>query len=72
MARRATKKKRGGTVYSVPPLFFKQLSLDTDNIVIPIDIYLKETELLALLLFNVNHFFPWTTIRIPVSLGERR
>ena len=23
-------------------------------------------------LFNVNHFFPWTTIRIPVSLGERR
>ena len=22
--------------------------------------------------FNVNHFFPWTTIRIPVSLGERR
>ena len=48
MARRATKKKRGGTVYSVPPLFFKQLSLDTDNIVVPIDIYPKETELLAL------------------------
>ena len=23
-------------------------------------------------MFNVNHFFPWTTIRIPVSLGERR
>ena len=22
-------------------------------------------------LFNVNYFFPWTTIKIPVSPGER-
>ena len=22
-------------------------------------------------LFNVNHFFPWTTIKIPVFPGER-
>jgi len=60
------------TLYQVDA-FSSEVFSGNPAAVCPLQAWLSDTVLQSIAeVFNVNHFFPWTTIKIPVFPGERR